>query len=313
MKYHVYITPVELEHQLTTVLDLPAGTIELPTAPLKTLIQKTIAALTASDKTGLFEDISIDGLREKSKIEAVPTPAWLSDVTTATFITGHQAARGSLHDFLWSEFLNSLLPGHWTHQHRWKVNEKGQGFPVLDFSNLHDTDADFCQTKKQLRSDIPPGWHVLPGGNQAHLNVVHPGLLTANMELFLETTALKSNIFPARTHPIFYVALYEFWQYLCPQPLWAHLPPFVMVDTNLETSEFSPQSLVSLGLAGATSRWSWWTLLSHVFAPRSRALDILVKHYPDCYNNGMLHPRPIGMSMCLGSAPPRLRVLRDPY
>ena len=315
MKFHVYITPSALHRQLTAVVDLPPASIELSTPELDTLIRLTIAPLTPTTKTTLFNEYTVDGLRELGRIGELPTPAWLASAETEHAITGHHAMLGTTKEFLWMEFLNGVLGRKWTQERDWKVNENNLGYPILELTNQSSLLATFGAGKEKLRSHLPNGWSLNFGQTQSHLSVAHPGVVSASMHNYLDMAPGAANVFPARTHPLFYVALYEFWQYLAKEPIWAHLSPSITVDENRTNPEFSKQTILNLGLGAATYRWSWWMFMSHVFSPRSRALDILAKYHPNCYDGHHLMPRPANMEMnaTLASVPPRLRVLNDPY
>lgn len=315
MQYHVYITPSELNRQLTCTIDLPVDAISKPVAELEDLIRGTIAPFTPGIKHGLFDEFTVDGLREVGRTRPLPTPAWLASDETKNAIEGHHPMVGPLDHFLWSEFLAGVLSRRWTTNRNWKVNTEGLGYPILELTCQNELNATFGPNKTRLRPHLPKEWTLSPSSSQSHLSLTHPGVVSVGMNSFIEIQAHTSNVFPARTHPLFYVALYEFWQYLSTEPAWSHLSPAIMVDENRDTPEFSVQSLVNFGLGAASCRWGWWSLLSHVFAPRSRALDILVQYYPECYEKDQLKPKPSNMEMntTLASAPPRLRVLHDPY
>ena len=315
MQYHVYITPSELNRQLKAVVDLPPTSIELPARELEDLIRSTIDPFTGATRNILFKDFTVDSLREVGHIGELPTPAWLASPDTEHAITGHHPMVGSLTEFLWFEFLNSVLSRKWNQNREWKVNDKNLGYPVLELTSQATMLATYGSQRTKLRTHLPKEWSIFPWNAQSHLSIAPPGVVAVPMQSFLEMVPVASNIFPARTHPLFYVALYEFWQYLCKQPIWAHLAPTIMVDENRETPEFSKQSLINLGIGGATYRWSWWVFMSHVFFPRSKALDILAQYYPHCYSGQHLVPRPESMEMdpALACPPPRLRVLHDPY
>lgn len=314
MKFHVYITPTELHRQLTTVVDLPPAVLDLPKRDLVDLVRATIEPFTPCGKTELFKDYTVDGLREKGRVADVPMPAWLSDEFTSTFIRGHHPMVGPLNDFLWAEFLECLLNHQWLKPREWKTNSQNLGFPVLSLTTDSIMRATFGASNTKLRGHLPTQWTAMTMHNQGHLGLAHPGVINRSMTEFIQISSTRSHIFPARTHPLFYVALYEFWQYLNQQPVWAHLAPASLVDVKRDTCEFSAQSLLSLGLNASTFRWGWWALLSHVFAPRSRALDILVQYYPDCYDRIQFSPRPSGIYFTdIVAPPPRLRILNDPY
>lgn len=318
MKFYVYITPSSLHRQLVTEVDLPTNSIGLPSEQLAELVRATIAPITPtgpSAKSVLFNDFTVDGLREKGRVADVPIPAWLNHADTRSIFEGHHPMVGPVKDFLWREFFNSLFGRHWLRQKEWVVNDQNLGYPVLDLSEHSALDAKFGTGKARLRDHLPPQWTVMSGHNQGHLSTCHPGVLNDSMAAFLEFSPRSSNLFPARTHPLFYVALYEFWAYLSTQPIWAHPSSMQLVDGNMETAEFNAQTMLSLGLAASTNRWGWWALLSHIFAPRSRALDILAQYHPECYIHGHLSPRPENLELdeTLASPPPRLRILNNPY
>ena len=318
MKYYVYITPSELHRQLTCTVDLAKNAIELPSAELEELIRSTIAPFTplnTTTKNNLFKAFTVDGMREVGRTGLLPTPAWLGSEETKDAIVGHQPMLGSINEFLWSEFLSSVLSRRWPRENEWAVNAQGLGYPRLNNASEAASAATFGENKTPLRQHLPKEWTLFHNQTHAHLCVTHPGLVNASMHDFLEIAPKNTAVFPARTHPLFYVALYEFWKYLCSEPTWAHLSPAIMVDENRDTPDFSAQSLVNFGLGAATCRWGWWSLISHVFAPRSRALDILAQFHPACYEGNQLSPRPSNMEMntTTASPPPRLRVLNDPY
>lgn len=315
MKYYVYITPAELHRQLTCTVDLAKSAIELPATELEDLIRSTIAPFTPTTKSTLFKEFTVDGMREAGRTSLLPTPTWLSSEETKDAIVGHHPMLGTMNEFLWSEFLHGVLSRQWPRQNEWRTNAQGLGYPVLNKSSASALDAKFGKNQTLLRPHLPKEWTIFHHQTQAHLCISHPGLVNASMHDFLEIAPKNTAVFPARTHPLFYVALYEFWTYLCAEPTWAHLSPAIMVDENRDTPNFSAQSLVNFGLGAATCRWGWWSLMSHVFAPRSRALDILAQFHPTCYEGNQLAPRPNNMEMntTTASPPPRLRVLHDPY
>ena len=297
MQYHVYITPSNLYRQLTTVVELPATAIELPRLDLDTLIRTTIKPLTNTGKTGLFNHFTVDGLREVGRVGELPTPAWLASTDTENAIVGHNAIFGGAHEFLWSVFLDDVLCQRWMQKNDWAINSKHLGYPVLELDYKYNKETSTFGDGHKLCSHTPKGWTLSSADHQGHLSMSHPSIVTLDMHNFLNTSANMKTIFPARTHPLFYVALYEFWKYLSKEPLWAYLPPLNVVKENPDSPEFNQQSLVNFGTFAATYRWSWWLLMSHVFSPRSRALDILVEHYPQCYEHNILMPHPIKIQL----------------
>ncbi len=327
MKYHVYIWLETLGRQLTTTIELPEDSMHWTNAQLNDLIRAQVDPMA---KGAVFNNYRIDGLREHDDLPPPPPPAWLAYADTRSVFPNHHPAFGPQLQYQWSEFLSSVLGHAWGNSQDWKLGAPGFGYPPAS-DEIEKVYIPYRSKRLTLTDEIPHGWCLASSHGQGHLGVCHPSIHVPS--LFSGISTDRNNfsgspenpvnfisprpgkpLFCAQTHPVFYVALYEFWQYLHELPLWAYLPTTSIITDNRNNADWTAQTMLSLGLAASSFRWGWWSMLNHAFPQHSRALDILKQHYPDCHSDGTIAYCPLGMELSpeLCVFPPKLRIFIDP-
>ena len=309
MKYHVYIWLETLSRQLATSIDLPDDAMALTNSELNGLIRTQVDPIALGDA---FKDYRIDGLREHDDLPPPPPPAWLVQDDTKNAFPNHHPIFGSALHYQWSQFLGTLLSNKWADTRDWIVGPSGLGYPNIP-TQVEKSYVPYRRKHAPLVEEVPSPWQLMPNLGQGHLGLHHPSIVVPNLTPFLSLRAAKP-LFPAQTHPLFCVALYEFWKYLHAQPLWAYLPSSSIITDNRTNADWTPETMMGLGLSASVFRWGWWSMLNHAFPPHSRALDILMQHYPDSHSNGDINPCPLGMELSpeLCTFPPKLRIFIDP-
>lgn len=315
MIFQAYLNFANLSNFVIADLDLPDNALDLPSDELRSVSHDAVMKHLPKSSYKVLSDVIVSGIREKVDLGPLPTPAWLLDEHTKTIFPGHHRLMGNLHSYHWSLFFQSLFSHLWKLPGPWLVNSNGQGFPQSMLDVAQQKSIPFGGKTIPLEDLIPTPWLFNMQHRRVPLGLFPPSICENNMHNFVEFTPQACNLLPARTHPAFYIALYEFWMYLHKQPIWAHVHSQMMVDSNRIASDFSFEQHMSIGLACSTFRWGWWSLLNNIFAPSSRALAILQQYYPDCQVNGYISPRPTNLEMdaTLVSPVPRLRVLQSVY
>ncbi len=306
MKYHVYIWLEALSRQLSTSIDLPDHAMDLSNSELNGLIRTQVDPLIA------LKDYRIDGLREHDALPPPPPPAWLAYEETKNAFPNHHPIFGDHLHYQWSEFLGSLLGKTWASARDWTLGPDGLGHPTFP-DKIEEGYVPYRKARVHWVDEISTPWILMPNMGHGHLGMCHPTIAIPNLSRFISPRPGKP-LFSAKTHPSFYVALYEFWAYLQALPLWAYLPSIGVVTDNRYDAKWTPETMLCLGATASTFRWGWWSMLNHAFPANSRALDFLLRHYPKAHSDGSINPSPMGMELnpefC--TVPPKLRIFIDP-
>lgn len=316
MNFHAYLSlPVNFAPMIVADIALPKAAMDLPSDELRSLTHAAVLSGIPKKDHHYFNNFTLNGIREKRKTAPSPTPAWMTDDHTKTIFAQPSRLLGTPNDYQWQMFFTSLFSKSWTSEAPFSLNEHNQGFPVVAPKRGPSLVAFFGKKQVPLDDFVPEGWTIAWQGHNTQLGLFQPSIVSKDMHNFVEFSPQASQLLSARTHPLFYVALYEFWVYLNTLPIWAHVTSPTIVEGNRITSEFSAENQMAIGLACSTFRWGWWSLMSNMFAPHSRELAMLQQYYPDCFAGGQLLPKPTnwGMDPTLATLPPRLRVLHDPY